>query len=405
MIQEIALNKIDPNPFQPRTQQDSAALEALAADIAARGLIQPPVGRWVDGRVQLACGHRRVEACRRLGWEAVPVDVREISDQELALLAWSENEARENLNPLDRARAIRRMMEEFGWTQEQAAQRLGLARSTIANILRLLDLRPEVQEALATGRISERQALALLPLSDLDWDSTSGWVHDRVQEILRGKRKASSDDLRELMKAAKNEASRPLDGDESSPPCESCPKRRDRRCFDVKCFEARRWEKQQEFLRQVSAEIGIPVGSGEERRLYSPLAERIAQGKRCPHARVVPGWLGQHGIGCILGEGCECEREARVQGEEEVRRRLEEISSRREKLAACLVVLQRESDSLFWKALLYVLSFPMQKISDLSDQEVREQVARLIAVDLTSRRHIPQIEELVEAIMTARPSE
>lgn len=106
MIQEISIDLLDPNPFQPRQDGDQTSLEELASDIIRNRLIHPPVARPLNGRYQIACGHRRVAACRALGWEKVPVDIRELSDQEMAMMAWSENEARQSLSPLDRAVAI-----------------------------------------------------------------------------------------------------------------------------------------------------------------------------------------------------------------------------------------------------------------------------------------------------------
>jgi len=378
MIQQIPVDQIDPNPFQPRQTQDEAALEALAADIAARGLIQPPVGRWVDGHVQLACGHRRVEACRRLGWETIPVDVRDLSDQEMALMAWSENEARENLNPLDRARAIRRMIEEFGWTQEQVAKHLGLARSTVANILRLLDLRPEVQEALAAGRISERQALALAPLSDLkSWDTTKGWVHKRIAELLAGEKSLSSDEIRKLMRDAAEEASRLLQeppwGFGDDPDCQQCSNRKKNRCYDLECFDRKTNRRRQQEVERVAGELGFPVAEGEKVRIiYTPGLVEVARERRCPHIRVAPGEFGfRPAFGCALGDKCECIKEVERRTDE---KRQDEIKIK-EKLwreIPCHMLSGLQSGKLAaWRALLLGLipSYEHETVNSVSSAD------------------------------------
>ena len=170
----ILLDLIDDNPFQTRQTYEDASIAELAADIYARGLLQSPVGRLVDGRVQLAFGHRRLRAYRHIrtqidamGWSAMSVNVQTLTDEQMALAAWSENAQRKDITAIEEAQAIKRMMDGFGWSQSDMASKLGVDRSTVANKLRLLRLPEEVQARIAGRELSERQAVALLPLYEL----------------------------------------------------------------------------------------------------------------------------------------------------------------------------------------------------------------------------------------------
>lgn len=407
-IQEVPVDLIDSNPFQPRQDNSPEALEELAADISRNGLIHPPVARAVNGRYQLACGHRRVAACRALGWQVIPVDIRNLSDQDMALMAWSENESRRDLNPLERAEAIRRMMETFGWTQEQAGQHLGLARSTIANILRLLDLRPEVQEALRAGRISERQALALAPLSELNWEQVEqgNWVRRRVTEFLEGKREMSSDELRNLMSSAREEASGSLSSaifDQSE--CTDCPKRKKTRCFDLECFRHKTREEQDRKLAEASRETGISIWQGEDRptaiHYLFPDAVEIAQAKGCPHLRLAPGLWRETEYTCECGAECECAKEAREQQEREFRARQEEVKLMREALTRKLALMLEACDQSLIKVLFCVMMPHLaEKISEHSPEWLRGAIASHAAyILITPYGHRPAIEEIVRPLI------
>ena len=158
---EIPLARIAPNPYQPRTAVDEEALAELTASIVEHGVLQPIlVTETLDG-YRLVAGERRVRASRLAGLERIPAVVRELADHDQLELALVENIQREDLDPLEEARAYRQLIDEFGYTQEKLAQRMGKARPTIANSLRLLELDPEVQAALAAGLISEGHARAL----------------------------------------------------------------------------------------------------------------------------------------------------------------------------------------------------------------------------------------------------
>jgi ParB family chromosome partitioning protein len=158
---EIPLDRIRENPRQPRVRMDDAALTTLAASIREHGVIQPVlVTETIDG-YQLVAGERRVRAARMAGLERIPAVVRQLADREQLELALVENLQREDLDPIEAARAYRQLIDDFAFSQDDLAGRVGRARSTVANTLRLLDLHPAVQDAVAEGRISEGHARAL----------------------------------------------------------------------------------------------------------------------------------------------------------------------------------------------------------------------------------------------------
>jgi ParB family chromosome partitioning protein len=163
---EIPLARIRENPRQPRLRMDGEALATLAESIRHHGVIQPVlVTETIDG-YQLVAGERRVRAARIAGLERIPAIVRQLADRQQLELALVENLQREDLDPMEAARAYRQLVDEFAFTQEELAARVGRARSTVANTLRLLELDQRVQDAIVDGRISEGHARALggLPL-------------------------------------------------------------------------------------------------------------------------------------------------------------------------------------------------------------------------------------------------
>ncbi len=169
-VQQVALERIVPNPYQPRLAFDEAALAELAASIEQHGLVQPICLRPApDGeRYQLVAGERRWRAAQRAGLATIPALIRPCSERELLEIALVENLQRENINPLEAAAAYRRLIDEFALTQEQVAVKVGRSRAAVANTLRLLKLAAEVRDRLADGRLTEGHARALLMLVDED---------------------------------------------------------------------------------------------------------------------------------------------------------------------------------------------------------------------------------------------
>ena len=167
-VRTLALDRLEPNPFQPRRDMAEAELQALANSIRASGVLQPILARQVGERFQIVAGERRWRAARLAGLADVPVLVRPLSDQDSALYALVENLQREDLNAIEKARGLRLLMEQLATTQEQVAKQVGLERSTLANFLRLLDLPDAVQQHVSRGTLTMGHARSLLALPDHD---------------------------------------------------------------------------------------------------------------------------------------------------------------------------------------------------------------------------------------------
>ena len=158
---EIPVARVRENPRQPRLRMDDEALTALAESIRQHGVIQPVlVTETIDG-YQLVAGERRLRAARMVGLERIPAIIRQLADRQQLELALVENLQREDLDPIEAARGYRQLMEEFAFSQEDLAARVGRARSTVANTLRLLELHQDVQDAIVEKRITEGHARAL----------------------------------------------------------------------------------------------------------------------------------------------------------------------------------------------------------------------------------------------------
>ncbi|WP_119155539.1 ParB/RepB/Spo0J family partition protein [Caldimonas tepidiphila] len=166
----LRLEQIQPGRYQPRTRMDEGSLYELAESIRAQGIMQPilvrPIGggRGRSARYEIIAGERRSRAARLAGLEEVPVLVREVPDEAAAAMALIENIQREDLNPLEEAQGLQRLVVEFGLTHEQAAQAVGRSRSAASNLLRLLNLAEPVQQMLMAGDLDMGHARALLPL-------------------------------------------------------------------------------------------------------------------------------------------------------------------------------------------------------------------------------------------------
>lgn len=162
----LAVDRIDPNPFQPRRQFDPAEIAALADSIRQHGMLQPIIVRAAGDRFQLIAGERRLRASVEAQLAQIPARVMVLDDRKVSELAMVENLQREDLNALEKAHAFRDYLKRYGGTQEELSGRLGLDRSTLSNLIRLLELPEEVQSAVMTKAITQGHARALLGLSD-----------------------------------------------------------------------------------------------------------------------------------------------------------------------------------------------------------------------------------------------
>lgn len=165
---EVDIDRIDPNPFQPRQQIEESTLRELAESLGRQGLMQPVVVRRVGARYQLVAGERRWRAARLAGFSRVPVVVRQVPEEQLLELALVENIQREELNPIEEAGAYQRLIAELGWSQEEIAERVSKDRSTVANLLRLLKLPAVIRDAIAAQHLSPGHAWPLLALRGAD---------------------------------------------------------------------------------------------------------------------------------------------------------------------------------------------------------------------------------------------
>jgi ParB family chromosome partitioning protein len=172
----LPVARLQAGRYQPRTRMDETALQELAASIRQHGVMQPLVVRAIGhDRYEIVAGERRFRAAQLAGLDAVPVVVRDVSDQNALAMALIENIQREDLNPLEEAQAIRRLLDEFQYTHEQASEAIGRSRSATSNLLRLLNLAPPVQTMLLAGDLEMGHARALLAL-------------ERAQQILAANR-------------------------------------------------------------------------------------------------------------------------------------------------------------------------------------------------------------------------
>jgi ParB family chromosome partitioning protein len=165
-VREVAIERIRANPFQPRGAFADAELEALAASIAAHGVLQPVLLTETPDGLRLIAGERRLRASVRAGLTTIPAVIRTANEQQQLALALVENLQRADLNPLDEAQAFRRLIVEFALTQEQVAHQVGRSRAAVANTLRLLGVASALQDALRAGRITEGHARAIAGVTD-----------------------------------------------------------------------------------------------------------------------------------------------------------------------------------------------------------------------------------------------
>ncbi|HWV19159.1 MAG TPA: ParB/RepB/Spo0J family partition protein [Rhodocyclaceae bacterium] len=180
----LPVEQLQPGKYQPRTRMDPGSLEELAASIKAQGLIQPisvrPVG---SNRYEIIAGERRWRASQIAGLTEVPVLIREIPDENALAMSLIENIQREDLNPLEEAAGIQRLLDEFGMTHQQAAEALGRSRSATSNLLRLLQLAKPVQDMLMAGDLEMGHARALLALPKAEQGSVAALVVDKGYSV------------------------------------------------------------------------------------------------------------------------------------------------------------------------------------------------------------------------------
>ena len=328
VVQNIDLDLIDDNPWQPRQTYDPAALEELADSIERNGMQQIPAARRTpDGRVQLKFGHRRKRAYDLLRakhpdgrYDHMPLQIVQATDEEMCDHAWAENNDRADLSAIEQARALQSALDQFGWSQAELARRRGMSPATLSNKLRLLRAPSEVHQAIDAGSLSERQAAALAPIWDLP-EETLTQVQRRsdyygVASILRAAQQGdSSDYLRKRVQGAVEANTNTLDGRPwleidlalgdkvQAPLCTGCPKLLKQngkpRCPVDACYnrKAQAWADRQ--TADLVATTGVPAMPakahwgdceqfyGEDRRLMQ--AANANAPFLCPNLRVSHG--------------------------------------------------------------------------------------------------------------------
>ena len=187
-VQEISVEHVEPNPYQPRTRFDEFALRELADSILATGVLQPIIVRRLagDSGFQLVAGERRLRAAQLAGIEQIPAIVRDVDDREMLELALVENVQREDLSPIDEAKGYHSLATKLTMTHEQISQRVGKHRSVVTNALRLLGLPPEIQDMVSRGTLSAGHARALLSLdSPGEQLATARYIHSKGFSVRR----------------------------------------------------------------------------------------------------------------------------------------------------------------------------------------------------------------------------
>ncbi len=187
-LRMLQVSQLAPGNYQPRTQMDSESLQELADSIRAQGLMQPILVREAGGRYEIIAGERRWRAAQLAGLGEVPVLLREVADDAVAAMALIENIQREDLNAIDEAQGLHRLIQEFGMTHDAVAQAVGKSRTAVSNLLRLLNLSRPVQDMLTAGLIEMGHARALLPLTAVQQRELAHEIETRglsVREVER----------------------------------------------------------------------------------------------------------------------------------------------------------------------------------------------------------------------------
>jgi ParB family transcriptional regulator, chromosome partitioning protein len=188
-LKYLSVAAMQAGQYQPRTRMDEGALQELAASIKQHGIMQPIVVRSINpNQYEIIAGERRFRAAKIAGLDQVPVIVKQVSNQDALALALIENIQREDLNPLEEAQAIKRLIDEFAFTHEQAAHAIGRSRSATSNLLRLLNLAAPVQSMLMAGDLEMGHARALLPLSAIDQITCANQIHQKALTVREAER-------------------------------------------------------------------------------------------------------------------------------------------------------------------------------------------------------------------------
>ncbi len=215
---DVGLERIDPNPDQPRQNMDETKLGELAQSMTEHGIVQPILARRVGSRFQIVAGERRWRAAQRAGLKSVPVIVRDVDDRQVLEIALVENIQREELNPIEEAGAYRRLVSELGYSQEQVAERVGKDRSTVANLLRLLRLPRRVRQLIEEQKLSPGHARPLLVLATAEMQTeiaehivTKGLSVREVERRVKAASKPPSTKPKERVDPNTQEASRQME--------------------------------------------------------------------------------------------------------------------------------------------------------------------------------------------------
>ncbi len=209
----LPIERLRPGKYQPRTRMDQESLDELAASIKAQGVMQPILVRAVDKtpgaeRYEIVAGERRWRASQLAGLSEVPVLVRDIPDEQALAMALIEDIQRENLNPLEEAQGLQRLIDEFGLTHQQAADAVGRSRPAASNLLRLLQLSPPVQELLMTGKLDMGHARALLPLTGAQQIAAAQRIVQKGLSVREAERL-----VQQITNPARKPAEQPVDRD------------------------------------------------------------------------------------------------------------------------------------------------------------------------------------------------
>jgi ParB family transcriptional regulator, chromosome partitioning protein len=206
----IDIDKIEPNPFQPRKEISNEKIMELAQSIKTSGLIQPVVVRRVGEGYQLVVGERRFLACKKLGWKKISAAVKLLSDNDMATVALIENLQRENLNYIEEALGYVSLMKNFNMTQENLAKRLGKSQSTIANKIRLLKLSDRIRKLLMDNGLTERHARALLKIeSEEEQLKMIGEISERGLNVSQAEKRIERETGKEVA-SGKRKSKKPI---------------------------------------------------------------------------------------------------------------------------------------------------------------------------------------------------